>query len=174
MLRSRAHVSCLFRPFEIDSVFGSLHQTGSFAHTAQHILHSCIHGNWWVWHDGSLPTLDSLFALCVSVSMLHHRNCDNIFIGAIVWRWLWRPVQFSRSTLFRFHIFGNDSWSVSFYVHLIFTRNPIYPEIAERTIHYVYVYAPGMRDMPGISSCRRSQFRNNNNSSTNRKKNGKL
>lgn len=68
----------------------------------------------------------SKFCACVSVrcalaSVLHHRNCDNMFIGL-------SSAMASAAGLFSH--FGSDSWSVSFYVHLIFTKKHIHPKIA--------------------------------------------
>lgn len=47
--------------------------------------------------------------------------------------------------------FGSDSAMVSFYVHLIFTRKPIYPKIAMHHIFYM--------DAARHETCNRAQFR---------------
>lgn len=82
MLRSRAHVGCLFRPFEIDSVFGSLHYG---------MIHTAIH-----------PECDSyskcrFSPFCVGVCVVSCRCCTTIIaticLSCYRLRWLWRPLD---------------------------------------------------------------------------------
>lgn len=59
--------------------------------------------------------------MCVCVLMLHHVIATiRMFIVLL---------SAMASVARQFSQFGSDFWSMSFYVHLIFTRKPIYPEI---------------------------------------------